>query len=262
MSRNHETPAFRLSRRLRLLIVVLAALTGEAVAETYMILSLVGDHLTIVSQERQTGSHLDQNRHEVVPVTESRLDDFAVRVADATIGKVRPDASVITLRANDPTLYALRASWLDGDVIEIRELLSLIAKQSPPPADTHLLLITPYRDQPELKTGWDYRGTGKVAGLGFYVDPWTRLKRSDTMESSRGFLGVFAHFQLVLINLQSNAIEAHERVVVGTTYSAARAEDRTPWNALSPAQKIMALESLMKREIERLLPAMLSSRKP
>jgi hypothetical protein len=113
-----------------------------------------------------------------------------------------------------------------------------------------------------LKTAWDYRGTGKVAGLGFYVDPWTRLKRSDTMESSRGFLGVFTHFQLVLINLQSNAIEAHERVVVGTTYSAARAEDRTPWNALSPAQKIRALESLMKREIERLLPAMLSSRKP
>jgi len=262
MSRNHETPASRLSRQLRLLIVVLAAWTGEAVADTYIILSLVGDHVTIVKQEPKTGSHLDQNRYEVARLTEPVLDDFAVRVADATIGKVRPDASVITLRANDPTLYALRASWLDGDVIEIRELLSLIAKQSPPPADTHLLLITPYRDQPELKTGWDYRGTGKVAGLGFYVDPWTRLKRSDTMESSRGFLGVFTHFQLVLVNLQTSAIEAQERVVVGTTYAAADAPDRTPWNALSSSGKTRALASLMKGGIERSLPGMLSSQKP
>jgi hypothetical protein len=128
MSRNQNHRVSKPARRLQLLTLVLAAWTGDGVAETYMILSLVGDRLTIVSQERQTGSHLDQNRHEVVPVTESRLDDFAVRVADATIGKVRPDASVITLRVNDPTLYALRASWLDGDVIEIRELLSLIAK--------------------------------------------------------------------------------------------------------------------------------------
>ena len=262
MSQNHVHPASKVSRWLRLVSFVFAAWTGEGGAETYMILSLVGDHITIVSQERQTGSHLDQNRHEVVPLTESRLDDFVVRVADATIGKVRPDASVIALRANDPTLYALRDSWLDGDAIEIRELLPLIAKQSLPSPDTHLLIITPHRDQPELKTAWDYRGTGKVSGLGFYLDPLTRLRRSDTMESARGFLGVFTHFQLVLINLQSNVIEAHERVVVGTTFSAARAEDRTPWNALSPAQKIRALESLLKREIERLLPGMLSSRKP
>ncbi len=124
-----------------------------------------------------------------------------------------------------------------------------------------MLLITPYLDQPELKTDRDYRGTGKVAGLGFYLDTVTRFKRSDTMETGRGFLGVFAHFQLVLINAQNNAIAAHERVVVGTTYSAARAEDRTPWNALTQAQKATALESLMKRGIERSLPGMLSSPK-
>lgn len=262
MSRNHETPAFRLSRRLRLLIVVLAAWTGEAVADTYIILSLVGDRVTIVRQEPKTGSHLDQNRYEVARLTEPVLDDFAVRVADATIGKARPDASVITLRASDPRLYALRDSWLDANAIDVQALLSLVAKQFPPSPDAHLLLITPYRDQPELKTDRHYRGTGTVAGLGFYLDHSTRLRSHDTMESAVGFLGVFAHFQLVLINLQTSAIEAHERVVVGTTYAASRSPDLTPWNALTQAQKTRALESLMKREIERLLPAMLVSRRP
>lgn len=261
MNWNRDVAARGLARALRMLMLVAAAWAGAAAAETYVILSLIGDHLTVITEERQTGSRLDRNRQEVVPLPEPALDDFAARVADAMIGKVRSDASVITLRARDPTLYALRDSWLASDSVNVQALLSLVAKQLPASTDAHLLLITPYRDEPELKTDRASRGTGKVAGLGFYVESSTRIRRSDTLETGRGFLGVFAHFQLVLINLQSNAIEAHERVVLGTTYSAARAEDRTVWNALTQEQKARALESLMKRGIESSLPGMLSSQK-
>jgi len=262
MNHNRAVAACRLARVLRVAMLLTVAWAAEASADTYAILSLVGDHLTIAGQERQSGSHLDQNRYEVVTLPDSTLDDFAVRVADATIGKVRPGASIVTLRATDPKLAGLRDSWLDADAIGVGELLSLVAAQIPPSPDSHLLLITPYRARPELKTDRDSRGSGKVAGLGFYLDARTPLWRSDTMESARGYLGVFAHFQLVLVNLQTKAIEAHERVVVGTTYAAAQAPDRTPWNALSPTDKIKALESLMKGAIERLLPGMLSSQNP
>ena len=256
------TAASGLARALRILIVVVAAWACEAGADTYIILSLIGDHVTVVGQGSQVGSHFDQNQHEVVPLIESQLDDFAVRVADATIAKVQPGASVVTLRASDPKLYALRDSWLDADAVGVRDLLSLVANQVPPSPDSHLLLITAYLDQPELKTDRDSRGSGKVAGLGFYVDPMTRMRSSRTLESAPGFLGVFAHFQLVMINLQSGAIEAHQRVVVGTTYAAADAPDRTPWNALSSTGKTRALASLMRGGIERWLPGMLTSQKP
>ncbi len=251
-----------MSRWLRLLCVAFTAWTGAAVADTYIILSLVGDHVTVVSESGQTGSRFDQNKYEVMPLSEPVLDDFAARVADATIAKVRRDAGVITLRAGDPALYALRDSWLDTETIEVKALLSQLAKQFPPSPDTHLLLIAPFRAEPELKSDRNYLGTGKVAGLGFYLNGWTRVRRSDTKESARGFLGVFAHFQLVLINLQTGAIEAQEHAVVGTIRAAARAEDRTPWNALSDAEKSKVLQSLMKGEIERLLPGMLGLRKP
>jgi hypothetical protein len=262
MNQNRAVAASRLARALWMLMLVAATWAGEAVAQTYIILSLIGDHVTIVGQRRQIGSNIDVNEYEVVPLAEPVLDDFAVRVADATIAKARPAAGVVTLRASDPTLYKLRDSWLDADLTGVQDLISVVKGQLPPLPDARLLLITPYRDQPELKTDRDYRGTGKVAGLGFYLDTVTRFRRSDTGESSRGFLGVFANFQLVLINLQSSAVEAHERVVVGTTYSSARAEDRTPWNALSQAQKSRALESLIKDGIERRLPGMLGAQKP
>ena len=251
-----------MSRWLRLLCVVFAAWAGAAFADTYIILSLVGDHVTVVNQGGQTGSRFDQNQYQVARLVEPALDDFAARVADSVIAKLRPDASVTTLRANDPALYTLRDSWLEADAIEVTALLSLLTKQFPPSRGAHLLLVAPHRADIELRTTSDYRGHGKVAGLGFYLDTVTRARSSDTLESGIGFLGVFANFQLLLIDLQTGAIEAHERVAVGTTYAASRAADGKPWNALSQHEKSMALGSLMKTEIERALPGMLSSRRP
>jgi len=48
MKQNRAVAASRLARALRMLIVVAAAWAGEAVADTYIILSLIGDHVTIV----------------------------------------------------------------------------------------------------------------------------------------------------------------------------------------------------------------------
>ena len=86
MKQNRAVAASRLARALRMLIVVAAAWAGEAVADTYIILSLIGDHVTIVGQGSQVGSHLDQNQSEVVPLVESQLDDFAARVAQLVQG--------------------------------------------------------------------------------------------------------------------------------------------------------------------------------
>jgi hypothetical protein len=238
---------------------VAATWTADANAEAYVILSLIGDHVTIVGQGSQVGSHLDQNKNEIVPLVESQLDDFAASVADATIAKLRPQAGAATLRASDPALYRMSDSWLDADLTGVQDVISAVRKQLPLLPDAHLLLITPYRDQPDMKTGSDSRGSGKVAGLGFYIDSVTRFV---SLQGAPGFLGVFANFQLVLINLQTNAIEGHERVVLGTTHPAAYAKDRTVWNALTQTQKTRALQSLVRRGIESSLPRIISSPKP
>jgi hypothetical protein len=199
-----------------------------------------------------------------VSVADPALDDFSARAADAMIAKTRPAASVTRLRATDPSLYTMRSSWLDGDAIDVKALVALVAQLAPiSPENARLLLIAPYRDELELQTDRAYFGKGiKVAGLGFYVDRRTRMFDADTLNSAVGFLGVFANFQLVLINLQTSVVEAQERAVVGTTVAASRAPDKTAWNALSQQEKMRALQFLIKREIERALPSMLGASKP
>ena len=64
----------------------------------------------------------------------------------------------------------------------------------------------------------------------------------------------------MLIDLQhDNATEAHESIAVGTTFAAVRAPNKTAWNALSGERKVAVLQSLVKREIDRALPAILGA---
>jgi hypothetical protein len=243
------------------LLLATAVWAGEAAAETYVILSMIGDHFTIVAQRRQTGSHLDVNEYQTVPNADPALDGFAAKVADAVIAKTRPDAGSVTIRA-DTALYKIRDSWVDAELTEVSRLVSDIKTKLPPISDARLLMITPYRDQPRLSTTTAELGSGKVSGLGFYVDTATWLRISETNhEMSRGYLGLFANFQLVLIDLETGKVAGQEAVALGSTHSSAQAPDRTPWNALTPAQKAQGLQSLMKRGIEASLPGMLSSNK-
>ena len=241
-------------------LILAAGWATASNGETFAVLSIVGDHLTVIGMGAQLGSHIDQNRRQTMEVTGTGFDDFAVRVADAAIAKARPESSVTALRGGDPALYKLGESWLESDTVEMKQLVSFLPDAIAQAPDARLLLVTPYRAELELKTAHDLRGVGKASGLGFYVDTIMPLKRSDTGERAFGYLGVFANFQLFLVNIKTGTIEAHERVVLGTTRSAARAEDKTAWNALSQEQKIKTLESLMKEGIERALPRMLSSK--
>ena len=248
------------SRVLQLLVLALAAWASETTAETFVILSMVGDHLTIVTQRRQTGSHIDVNGYQTFANPDPVLDEFASKTADAIIAKMRANAASVTIRA-DPAWYKIRDSWVDADLTGVSNLIADIKGRLPPITDAHLLLIAPYRDQPKLRTQEAELGSGKVSGLGFYVDTETTLYRSDTHEKSLGYLGIFSNFQLVLIDFRSGAVEGHERVVLGTTRSSARAADRTLWNALTTAQKTQVLESLMKAGIDESLPKMLAAAK-
>lgn len=248
-------------QRFALWSLALLAWPSGVGAESYLVLSLIGDHLTVYTRVDQVGSHITARRPQIMPMKGTELDDFVVVTAGRVIRKAIPAAEVTMLRARDPELYKMRTGWLDADSIDVRELVKLVSKLFSPPPDSHLLLIAPYRAELQLKYDRGYAGSEvQAAGLGFYVDGYTRMTAADTLESVPGFLGVFANFQLLLVDLQrDNVLEVQQRVVVGETFAAARAADKTAWNALSGEKKVAELQFLLEREIDRAVPAMLSS---
>ncbi len=245
-----------------LIVAACFAWTSAIKAETYAILPLVGDHLTVVTAFPTVGSHQDQNRYEAVPVTDTVFDDIARTTVEASIRELRPAATVVLLRVNDASPYAAAAKLADGNASEIGELLELLKGKMPDIAAGRAILILPFRAQPNMRARHGYFGTGKVAGLGFYVSRLNRVRRSDTGELGEGYLGVFANFRLVLVDIQTRAVLAQEVIEVGTIFSSARAAERDPWNALSAQQKVAAVGTLMRGEIERRLPKLLDDAGP
>src|SRR5439155_19160286 len=81
-----------LARSLPLIVLGLAsaAWAGGALAESYLILAIIGDRLTVVTQEQKVGSHIDRNRSQVVPLPDRDFDVYALQLAQASIQKARP----------------------------------------------------------------------------------------------------------------------------------------------------------------------------
>ncbi len=244
-------------------ILSLASVTAaaDAHAATYIVLSLVGNQITVVTAARGTGSNLDRNRSEVFPANDGAFDIAAVNAAADALRKIRPNATFKLLRMNDPKIYALQEKWLDSSTIDVAEFLPLLDVRAGDDGTTRVVLITRLRAEPQLATSKGHFGTGKVAGLGFYVNRFQTLNRSDTGERGRGYLGTFANFRMLLINPATTTVEAEETAAVGITTSAARAEDMDPWHALSTEGKQAALESLVRREVTRLVPLLLAADK-
>lgn len=230
--------------------------TGSAAAEKYLVLSLVGNQFTFVSQERSLGSRLDRNKYETVPVTETFMDDAVLLAAKGAILKVRPDATVEFLRARDPKSYVGRSAPLEQDSPITRELKASLAQEVAASPGVRLLLVAPLTETPRFKgdentvtatkgagVGVAY-GTGRVSGMGYYTG------------TGVAGLGMFLNMQLAVIDVQSGTILAHEKVQAGVENAASLFPGGTAKGEPSANDKIVAMQTLLSDEIARQVPAL------
>ena len=100
------------------LVIVLAVLSAATNAETvtdggvprYVVLSLIGDALTVITYQSTTGSSMDTNRHESVPMAGAPFDRTALKATDAALRKIDPQTAVVLLTTSLPSLYQDRRS--------------------------------------------------------------------------------------------------------------------------------------------------------
>jgi hypothetical protein len=102
-------------------------------------------------------------------------------------------------------------------------------------------------------------GSGHLEGLGFYLDREQKLRRSDTGQLGVGFLAPYAYIKLLLIDLSSGQVEREHAIAASRTISAARNKDGfDPWQSLDAAQKLAAINGLMRGEFKKAMPELLS----
>jgi hypothetical protein len=219
-------------------------------------MSLLGDKMTIVGEEPQTGTILKRNSEDSIDLASDALDQLAMRAAVLAIVKAKPGANAIALRAGDAKYYAAQDEFVSGAAAKLPPdvLGALKAAKA-----THLVLLTKRRAPANIQLANTRTGHGILRGLGYYINRWSRMEIVGTSEKAVGFLAAYVYFDAWLIDLDSQAVL--KSVPIANSKSVAHSSatsGRDPWEALDDKARIEMLGAVLTRSVEEAIPALIA----
>jgi len=243
---------------MRIAAVLLAALCSLAHAQdsrSFAILSLLGDRLTIVQPAMTTGSRLDHNSHVTLKLDTPALDHAALLAADSAVRKALPGARTQMLLVRDPAIYEAQARFVD-DADTLHSILPVLAPVLQGAGATHLILLTKMRQDAHFEVENSHVGSGRVEGMGFYIDRITVLRDVQNGDNYAGYLAPYAYFRASLADLGTGKVIDTIDVPASETRGMHSAVH--PWDELTPEQKIASLRAILDREIGDVVPRLLA----
>ncbi len=241
-----------------LLCVASSGYAADSAPRTYAVISLIGDKINIVGHRATVGSTMDRNRQGAMAVQGRALDDTTVAAASDAIGRFDPRASIVMLASNDPTLYELQDELFEPQARSRALLTSAIRDPIQGQHATHLILIRKHRGDAAMRMQVQFVGSGKIEGVGFYVDPILRTRNLETNEMGAGFLATFAYINVTLVDANTMAIIREQTVEESATMLTGKSLN--PLDALTPAQKTAALRSVIIKATASGVKAVLESK--
>jgi hypothetical protein len=108
------------------------------------------------------------------------------------------------------------------------------------------------------------QGSGKVDGLGFYMDNQVEVTNLETLNNASGVLVPFAYIKLRLINAATMAVEREVTVTKSTTVTYAPGADRAvrTWQALTPKEKMDYMNAVMSAAVAEGIDKLLGASAP
>jgi hypothetical protein len=239
------------------LLLVCAALPAAAQPRHYAVLSLVGDRLHVAQYyPTESAFRSDGNLQAFVQLDDNSLDKTVLQAANAALKAADKSASPILLVAQDTSLYDAHAAILKSGRSSTM-LLERIDPMLRGSGATHLVLVTKLRHEARVQQLKDTAlGSGELEGLGFYVDAG-RGAPNELGSAAHAVLGPFAYVKLELIDLAARKVIKEEKVVASRVIPTPGTSN--PWNALTSAQKVGALQDILRRETARAIPVLLGA---
>jgi hypothetical protein len=232
---------------------------AQATEQRYAVLSLIGDSINLVWWQPPTGSNLDHNERQSVPTPDGSLDNVALLAVDDALRRANPKANPTLLASRDPKLFALQLKTLDSGA-SAGELLAAVRVLLQQSQATRLILVSKHRGEARLPMRYDYAGSGKLTGLGFYIDQQMMVRDVNGGAGDRGFIAPYAYLELALIDAQTmNTIRRSVVREATTVPTAASSGAANPWEALTNKEKFRELERLIQAAVARAVPELLAS---
>jgi hypothetical protein len=228
---------------------------ANPVAREYAALSLIGDALSLLSYQPQTGSHLARSDEERLPLAEAQFDVAALQTIERLLKRAGVGGEPALIVPGGPAHYEKQREPFANGLWQPNPALRSVLPQI---KASHLLLLTPLRSTGGLRNSDLPPGPRALTGIGFYLDPGWREKRGNALVEGSGLLAPFVSLRLSLIELPSLRIVAQQSLHASRSLPTPP-NHRNPWDALPDAVKMAGLRELLSAELERVLPALLAA---
>lgn len=242
---------------LAILMTLFAGAAGAA-QNVYAVMSLVGDGLLVVRHRAVTGTSLPDSVHEFLPVKDPIFDHTALLAVDDAVRKADPGAKALFLGSNAALLEAQTRALASDD--PAATMATSLAPRLSSTGATRLILVLKSRHPAQIQFGQSYVGSGMLEGLGYYIDDAVLpLDRNTTGDKDVGLLAPYAYFTIALADVASAKVLAEKSVYASHSVSEKFSDTLSPWDALTPGQKIDFVRDLLRREIGEAAPALLAA---
>jgi hypothetical protein len=222
----------------------------------YAVVSLIGDQLDVVYAQMTTGTHLDPNVHRVVPDPAGTMDQVTLAAVGRALDQGGPSSAALLSMAPSP-LHERGDSLSDGSTIALPGSLIDAVEQS---KATHLVLVTKQRAEASVALRHSHVGSGKLRGLGYYIDTTRRLRVIESGATGRGLIAPYAYFRLTLADAGSGAVLSERRCLASRAYAVAASKTAVdPWEVLDGRQKVDRLRLLLEKEVAREVPLLVGA---
>ena len=245
-----------MKRLLAVLCFLLMALSAHAAdPRHFAILSLIGDEILIAQFFPDENGRLEKSEKQFMPLGDDVLDKTVLQAADQALKRMNVDLKPVLLTVRDPTLYEIQpklAENVDRSSMLFERILGLVRGSGA----THLLLVSKLWHDSQIRETDAAMGSGAILGAGFYVDAGPPL---GAKSGTPGFLASFAYLRYQLVDVVRRQVIKEETVLASKRFSAFSSGTGTddPWHSLTSAQKVEALQDLVRAQTSQVVPRLL-----
>ena len=252
------------------LLLALAALLPAAAAPvraqapqagpSYAVISLVGDQLDVITYQPQVGTLADANSHSALRFSEDLLDTVALRAVNRAVKSAQPQAQVALLAATLPSTFADQASFFGGGKVKLPAEIDEAVHQE---KVASLVLLTKHRGEAKLAVREGHLGSGKIEGLGFYIDPNMPMETADHLHQSVGYIAPFVYVDVSLVDIASGRLIRQTTIqATETITSSSNEQGADAWGAMTPKEKVAALSGLLSQNLAAAIPHLVDPSQP
>ncbi|MDQ2779324.1 MAG: hypothetical protein M3Y32_07180 [Pseudomonadota bacterium] len=248
---------------LRLLscLALTAALVAHAqtAAPVFAVVSEIGQQLQVVGFKQQVGTRLDSNVRSRIDTPGGALDKGALLAAQKALKDAVPGARVYLVSPLDVELFPAAGNPVVGQKLQIPADLADVLKQQ---GSTQLVLINRRSADAGFQAVDTKVGSGRIEGLGFYVERTTPMRNNETNETAAGFLATYVYINISLVDVRDGRVLA-TMPVTDARLDIARvsADSGHPWDSVSNANKMANLALLLRVVVEQTVSLLLPHQK-